>query len=281
MSGASQPCPICSHQPSKVLGQSKSHKILACNQCGHWWADGIEPLHEAREFLEQYCNFSSAAAAAESSKLRRDELDSGPLQRTNALLREVLGDTQWQGSSHLDVGCGSGFLLAQSKAAGLEVQGIDPGPWSNEASRRWKIPIEREFLREQHFNRGFDLVTATDVIEHQADPVPFLQRLATNLTPRGLIILTFPCTDSFNARILGTRWSMVAPPTHCQFFSHASAVKLADRCDLRIVAHRQYNAGGFPVLSRFNFFTNFYSRLLNRLNLGDQLLIALRPKTHS
>lgn len=276
MSGASQPCPICSHQPSKVLGQSKRHKILACNQCAHWWADGITPLHEAPEFLDQYCNFSSAATAAELPKLRRDELDGGPLQRTNKLLREVLGNTQWQGTSHLDVGCGSGFLLAQSKGTGLEVQGIDPGPWANEATRRWKIPVEHGFLGEHHFNRGFHLVTATDVIEHQADPVPFLRRMATNLTSGGLIVLTFPCNDSFNARVFGTRWSMIAPPTHCQFFSHRSAETLAKCCGLRIVTHRQYNAGGFPILSRSKLFTRYYSGLLEALGWGDQLLIALQ-----
>ncbi len=271
-----QACPVClSHQNARQ-GYKSGFSIQACKHCGHWWAEDVAPLSQNPDYLGQYSNFSPSAASDEFNKLCRDELPGGQLGRTDKLLRRLLSETSWCGNSHLDVGCGSGYLLGQSKIAGLDAQGIEPGPWTDKAAARWQIPVESGFLRKKHFNRNFDLVTATDVVEHQSDPVSFLEVLVANLASDGMIILTFPCTDSFNARVLGTRWSMVAPPTHCQFFSHQSASKLAERCGLRIAARRQYNAGGFPFLSRSLLFTRLYSRTLDVLNWGDQLLIALQ-----
>jgi len=269
-------CPVCLSRQTVRQGRKSGFVIQACKHCQHWWAEGVAPLSHTPDYLGQYSNFSPTAASSEFTKLCNDEFPGGQLDRTNKLLRRLLGEMAWHGTSHLDVGCGSGYLLSQSKIAGLDVQGIEPGPWASKVAERWQIPVEQSFLRETHFNRGFDLLTATDVIEHQANPVSFLEVLAANIAPDGLIVLTFPCTDSFNAKVLGVRWSMVAPPTHCQFFSHQSAAKLAERCGLRIVARRQYNAGGFPILSRSHLFTSLYSRTLDTLNWGDQLLIALK-----
>jgi SAM-dependent methyltransferase len=273
------PCPICCFLESRNKGFKSGFDVLCCKGCDHWWAEGVNPLHNAPDFLAQYCNSDPASSASEFEKLRQGESPGHHIDRTNQLLRRVLGEISWHGTSHLDVGCGSGYLLGQSMISGLDVQGIEPGPWAGEVAKRWQIPVEQSFLRKTHFNRSFDLVTATDVIEHQTNPVSFLELLVANVAPNGLIILTFPCTDSFNARVLGTRWSMVAPPTHCQFFSHQSATKLAERCGLRVAARRQYNAGGFPILSRSQLFTRYYSRILDTLNWGDQLLIALKRAT--
>jgi 2-polyprenyl-3-methyl-5-hydroxy-6-metoxy-1,4-benzoquinol methylase len=277
----SKSCPICSGLETDMLGRKNQHTILRCKSCRHWWAQGVSELEAAdlESFKQQYCNYDEETAAREYSKLANGEQPGNHVHKTNLLLREILKELKWTGHSHLDVGCGSGYLLGQSKQAGLSVQGIEPGPWGREASERWSIPVESNFLRANHFDHPFDLVTATDVIEHQADPVTFLNILKSNTSDTGLIVISFPYTESFNARVLGTRWSMVAPPTHCQFFSHQSAAKLAERCGLRIAARRQYNAGGFPILSRSQLFTRYYSRILDTLNWGDQLLIALKRAT--
>jgi 2-polyprenyl-3-methyl-5-hydroxy-6-metoxy-1,4-benzoquinol methylase len=270
------PCPICGAVETVSKGLKNGFRVVACKQCGHWWADGVTPLQSASDFLSQYSNFSPAVAADELQKLGQGEHKGGHTERTDRILRFVLERVGWSGTSHLDVGCGSGYLLGKSKMSGLEVQGIEPGPWADQVAKRWQISIEKGFLRECHYKNGFDLVTATDVIEHQADPIYFLRILASNTSPGGLLVLTFPCVDSFNARILGLKWCMVAPPTHCQFFSHKSATQLAQRCGLEIISWHQFNAGGFPILSRSALFTHCYSRILHALGVGDQLLIALQ-----
>jgi 2-polyprenyl-3-methyl-5-hydroxy-6-metoxy-1,4-benzoquinol methylase len=271
-------CPICGGNEIRKVGQKNQHNIIRCDDCYHWWALGVPQLQEAEleTFKSQYLNYNQRRVFCEYSKLAEGEQPGNHVYKTNLLLRDILRKSKWSGLSHLDVGCGTGYLLGKSKQAGLSVQGIEPGPWGTTSAERWGIPVDNNFLRSNHFCRKFDLVSATDVIEHQANPAAFLQLLAANVAPDGLIILTFPYTDSFNARVLGTYWSMVAPPTHCQFFSHQSAAKLAERCGLRIVARRQYNAGGFPILSRSQFFNRHYSRTLDTLNWGDQLLIALK-----
>jgi 2-polyprenyl-3-methyl-5-hydroxy-6-metoxy-1,4-benzoquinol methylase len=276
----SKSCPICSGLETETLGRKNQHAIIRCKNCWHWWAQGVSELGSAdlESFKKQYCNYDEETAAREYSKLANGEQPGNHVHKTNLLLREILGDLKWTGQSHLDVGCGSGYLLGQSKQAGLSVQGIEPGPWGRKASERWSIPVESNFLRANHFDRPFDLVTATDVIEHQADPVKFLNVLKSNTSDTGLIVISFPYTRSFNARVLGTRWHMVFPPTHCQFFSEQSAAELANRCGLKIVAKRQHNTGGFPILSRSRIFQVAYNTLLDLLTFGDQLVLALSKK---
>jgi 2-polyprenyl-3-methyl-5-hydroxy-6-metoxy-1,4-benzoquinol methylase len=277
----SKSCPICSGLETDVLGRKNQYTILRCKCCLHWWAQGVSELGstDLESFKQQYCNYDEETATREYSKLANGEQPGNHVHKTNLLLREILRELKWAGQFHLDVGCGSGYLLGQSKQAELSVQGVEPGPWGRKASERWSIPVENNFLRSNHFDRPFDLVTATDVIEHQADPVKFLNVLKSNTSDTGLIVISFPYTASFNARVLGTRWHMVFPPTHCQFFSRQSAAKLAKRCGLQIDARRQHNTGGFPILSRSRLFTRLYSRALDALNWGDQLLIALKRAT--
>jgi len=273
-------CPACGGLEHSMLGLKSGFSISKCLNCNHWWARGVDALHEAGNtaFLNQYCNCNPDLIDNEYDRLSAGEAPGDHVHTTNKLLREMLKELQWNGASHLDVGCGSGFILAQSKNLGVEVQGVEPASWATQAAKRWQIPVEKAFLRRRHFDREFDLVTATDVIEHQADPVNFLQLLASNTSADGLVGISFPYNCSFNAKILRLRWHMIFPPTHCQFFSYQSIRALANRCHLQIVATRQHNTGGFPILSRSRLFQVFYTLLLDRIGWGDQLIVLLRGR---
>jgi hypothetical protein len=97
----------------------------------------------------------------------------------------------------LDVGCGTGAnlteLLAQQVSQSHFI-GIDSDATSIEfANANRKANNVQYFLESEAFNLGyFDLVIASEVIEHVEDPVAFLQFFRGRLTSTGCIVLTVP-----------------------------------------------------------------------------------------
>jgi len=272
-------CSICGSSKINRLGVKNNFLLYKCLDCGHWFADVERSFKNIsiENFSEVYCNYSKEDAENEYKKLSAGERPGGHCYANIERLMKRLELVHFRGSTLLDVGCGSGFLLGQAKKKGFTVQGVEPGPWGRLASQKWNVPVESSFLRPHHFGREFDLVTALDVIEHQSKPLDFLNVLARNLRIDGICALSFPCVDSFNAHTLGLRWHMVVPPTHCQFFSLESIKQLANACNFEIIDQVKYNIGGFPLLSRSKLFTYLYSKMLNKLNLGDQMMVLLKP----
>lgn len=97
----------------------------------------------------------------------------------------------------LDVGCGTGSNLTALIARqfpDVQFLGVD----SDEASIRFanaeNTSANVRFLLEQEASQlgQFDLVIASEVIEHVEDPDAFLQFLRERLSPQGHLVLTLP-----------------------------------------------------------------------------------------
>ncbi|MCA1634054.1 MAG: class I SAM-dependent methyltransferase, partial [Acidobacteria bacterium] len=65
----------------------------------------------------------------------------------------------------------------------------------------------------------FDVVTASEILEHVPDPRALLAEVARILRPGGLFWATTPHGRGLSARVLGLRWSSISPPEHLHLFS--------------------------------------------------------------
>lgn len=93
----------------------------------------------------------------------------------------------------LDAGCGTGGNLSRYEHLG-RATGVDPSP---EAVRfceeRGLASVHRAGLEELPFEAGsFDLIAATDVLEHIADEGRALAELRRVAAPGGALLLTVP-----------------------------------------------------------------------------------------
>jgi SAM-dependent methyltransferase len=88
----------------------------------------------------------------------------------------------------VEVGCGKGTFLEMLLARGLDVVGYDP---TYEGSN---VLVRREYFTEDLGITGDGLILR-HVLEHIADPVAFLHRLAAANGHRGLIYIEVPCLD--------------------------------------------------------------------------------------
>ena len=71
----------------------------------------------------------------------------------------------------------------------------------------------------------FDVVAASDVIEHTRSPKDFLEKAYALLRPGGLIFLVTPSLDSWSRKLLGNRW-MEYKVEHLFYFGQKSLSRL-------------------------------------------------------
>lgn len=121
--------------------------------------------------------------------------------RYQAILRAV-GD--WQGKSVLDIACGDCCLSALMASAGATIVGIDASSAGLDVGKkRWLKENPETFTRarfqvadaskELPFDTGsFDIVIASEIIEHLEEPQFLISEMARVAAPDGLVVITTP-----------------------------------------------------------------------------------------
>jgi 2-polyprenyl-3-methyl-5-hydroxy-6-metoxy-1,4-benzoquinol methylase len=98
-----------------------------------------------------------------------------------------------RGTRALDVGCGTGFVMAALAKAGLEVTGIDMHRSALLRARtRIGGPLFASTATTLSFLPDFDIVTLFDVIEHVDDDAGVLAEARGALVPHGHVVVTVP-----------------------------------------------------------------------------------------
>ncbi len=99
------------------------------------------------------------------------------------------------GTCLLEVGCGFGFGLDFARRAlGWEVAGLDPSPIAAAGRDALNLPIESRYLTldDPALSGRFDVVMASEVLEHLPSPREFIQLLRSALRDGGSLVLTTP-----------------------------------------------------------------------------------------
>jgi 2-polyprenyl-6-hydroxyphenyl methylase/3-demethylubiquinone-9 3-methyltransferase len=104
--------------------------------------------------------------------------------------------TPLEGRSALDVGCGGGLLTESLARLGARVTGIDAAPEviavARDHAATMGLTIDYRTGEVENLDGLFDLITCMEVIEHVAEPAPFVKALAKRLAPEGLLIMSTP-----------------------------------------------------------------------------------------
>lgn len=102
-------------------------------------------------------------------------------------------------ASVLDVGTGNGILarLLQELGKPVEIDGVEPDPVARAAASpfyRIIFPgaLEEYFGSPSGSEKRYDFIVLADVIEHLANPEPFLMRLKLLLSPCGSVVISTP-----------------------------------------------------------------------------------------
>ena len=140
---------------------------------------------------------------------------------------DARGRAPLAGRCALDVGCGAGLLCEPLARLGAEVCGIDAAEENIVAARDHATGAGLS-IDYRHGDiadiapRGYDLVTAMEVIEHVADKASFLAQLVTALAPPtdgtgGLLVLSSPNRTAASRLLMvegAERLGMIPRGTH-------------------------------------------------------------------
>jgi 2-polyprenyl-3-methyl-5-hydroxy-6-metoxy-1,4-benzoquinol methylase len=139
------------------------------------------------------------------------------------------------GGRVLDVGCGSGVLLARMKSFGWETCGVEVDANAVAAARARGLDIRHGQLADCAFPENhFDAVHLSHVIEHVYDPAALLRECHRVLKPGGTLVVLTPNTASWGHRRFREAWLNLDPPRHLILFNRRNFRKLAESAGFTI-----------------------------------------------
>jgi 2-polyprenyl-3-methyl-5-hydroxy-6-metoxy-1,4-benzoquinol methylase len=197
-------------------------RLFRCQDCTFIFADD----DEVRELYSLYEQLQDPAyeATSESRALQMQWL----IERGRAAHKTA--------RRLLEIGSGSGLLVASARKAGLDAIGIEPSRSLVAAARRITgiELLQGSFPHPAVAGLEFDLIYLVDVIEHVSDPVSLLGAMREALAPGGLAIVVTPNISSFVARLLRRRWWHLRL-AHVGYFDRNTMNRAAERAGMQIV----------------------------------------------
>lgn len=220
-------CPACGEASRKAaIEEYGRYKLFGCGSCGlQFWQPREMP--NARWYEQMY--------GGRDEKLL-------PLEPGHKyFLADPLAP---RGGDLLDIGCGTGNFLGAARKAGFRVSGTE---LDRNAARfaKERVGLERVFpltiseFAEQHADEKFDVVTFFEVLEHQATPREFLQKVNMVLKPWGAIALSVPNRE---------RWMtgpdvLDYPPNHFLRWNAAALKQFLSAQGFEVLSIREQPAG--------------------------------------
>ncbi len=275
-----RPCPACDAGSSRPAFTVAGYIHRRCDDCRSLFVDPL-PSDEQLERVYAAPDYYASSERHEP-RIRREARE-----RARALV--ALG-----ARTVLDVGCAAGFFLDAARDAGLEAQGVEPGP-SGDRARAAGHLVVRGTLADAGELGVFDAVTLWEVLEHVADPLELLEQALRHVRAGGVLALSTPTVSGLQGRLLGKRFPMVTPPNHLSLFSRPGLERLLARAGLRAFRTtsfsnlgeeelrsglRRFVFGGSPLAERVG---SLLARsgvgvaaLVDRAGLGSELEVHAR-----
>ncbi|MBO8180439.1 MAG: class I SAM-dependent methyltransferase [Archaeoglobus sp.] len=169
----------------------------------------------------------------------------------------------------LDVGCGSGKIIAVLEKLGWDVYGIDLSSRAIEnAKKRGLKKVYVGELTNFHFpKKYFDVVLMRHVIEHIHNPNDYLSHINKILKDDGLLIISVPNINSREFKIFREYWYQLDVPRHLHFFNIHTLSKL--------LSNNKFN-----VINKYEDYRPFFSLSRSLVNLVNGYLCSSEKRKH-
>jgi SAM-dependent methyltransferase len=234
-------CTVCDHAGPhapmlSVPSLAPPHPLLTllhCDRCGSGFYDppGIADFTDLNRDRDDFWRFYV-------------EVGGGVWETIWPLLSDAAEGTR----TLLDVGCGFGFAVDfWKRTMGAEAVGVELADYGGVGARMLDITVYREMVQDcaALAGRRFDIVYASEVIEHVPDPRAFVALLARFLADDGVLVLTTPAVEFVKrSNFSPTLLAALAPGFHgfllsAQAFGDCARAVGFEHVDVRTFGERQ------------------------------------------
>jgi 2-polyprenyl-3-methyl-5-hydroxy-6-metoxy-1,4-benzoquinol methylase len=220
-------CNLCGSSRFALFAEKEGQKtkqrfrIVTCEDCGLMF---VAPRLSAEENLALYdeAYFNGDGFDASVNYVLLDQ-DGDTRHGENAGIVAKIGLLK---PGHdlrvLDMGCGTGCLLQALCEAGYrDVWGVEFSEYAAGLARSIEGAkvFTGDILDVELPLGSFDVINATEVIEHLRDPLTTFRRIKSLLAPGGVFIYSTGNARGLYARILGKRWPYLHPEGHLFYFN--------------------------------------------------------------
>jgi hypothetical protein len=216
------------------------------------------------------------------------------LRRSMRRHLEQMATYRPHGGALFEVGAAYGFFLDEAKALYERTEGIEISAAAAEHARRAygaNVAVG-DFTALDATREKVDVVCMWDTIEHVPGADLFVGKAHELLSDGGWLFLTTGDLGSLNARVRGSRWRQIHPPSHVNYFSRQTIRRLLERLGFRVAGietaayyHTLYDVlatielrGGPAGRAARGILRFVPRRLADRLgfwvNLGDTMFVA-------
>jgi SAM-dependent methyltransferase len=264
-------CPLCQgpmevwfrlphiwHQPRGT----GSFSAYWCARCGFGSLFPRPSIEELRNYYDNDTYFDRYAG--ESQEQYQGQIESVPdpsfldrvrlhlawrLDQSQCLDARMIAETIGTSPARIcEIGCGNGDLLAELKALGHHVVGVEPSENARRRATARGIDVfagYAEVLPDEVKGRSIDGVIMTMVLDSCSDPFEALRNAAVLLQPGGYLFITVPNYNALLGSRSGPPWFHGDAGRHLSFFTPKSLVSLVERFGLEITRlfYMEYVAG--------------------------------------
>jgi SAM-dependent methyltransferase len=254
----------------RLHGNRGRYEVRACAACG----SGITfPLVDADELTRFYPREYGAYVPTTGSLSGRISKIVVARQTRASLARAPLSSVATFAPGRvLDVGSGRGDLAAAFVARGWEATGVEPSVAACAAAAARGVDVRQGTLERVELEpASFDAAYFHHSLEHTDDVRRDLDIVARALRPDGVIAITVPNFESWQAKRYGDRWYHLDLPRHRVHFTRKGLTEALERAGFTgIEASTSTSSVGLPATIQYALFGRclFPSGLSLRVSTG-------------
>jgi SAM-dependent methyltransferase len=211
---------------------------------------------------------------------RMDEFDpeEGSPSQANHLLSPLLEPSTLLEDSEpgrlLEIGCGTGEVLAYLESQGWDCVGVEPSTEAADIARdKYGLTVHSKRFDEVSFEPAtFDLVLLDNVLEHLHHPFSTLDTCRTLLQNDGTLVVEVPNVRSIGFKLFGRYWSDLDVPRHLYHFSPRTLVPEVEKLGYQL---DRISYSGYPITLRYSLNRFLDANGLNKM--GRWVSLPLLP----
>ena len=229
-------CKICDGSEFKLFLNTKDYfytkeefTLSKCNNCGFVFTNPV-PENLGRYYdTEEYLSHDTANVNI-ISKIY------GFIRNLNISRKYNIVSSYVPRGTILDIGCGTGELLAFFKKNGWKTKGVEP----NQKARQTAVSTNNvDVLGEDEINQidleSQDVVSMWHVLEHVEELNTRIAQVKRLTRKNGVMIFALPNLNSPDSKKYGKYWAGLDVPRHLYHFTEDSFSRLMDKHNLKLI----------------------------------------------